>query len=389
MVNHIDDIDERLRDYASRWVASQPPPLSVDTAVFTRLASAHRQRRIAVFAAAFAIVLLAAGLAVSGTLTSRPSPPHGSSRPSPTARDVIAWAALSPTGVQIPTTTAPESPDPSRAAGLPQCHVANLSVSSNMVGAMGNRVITVTLTSATPCRLAGYPSVAALDPSGRNLAVPTYPPITPADGYTGPVAVSDSTPAGFFIQWTPQFCALVPINIAKLRITLPDNRGGFTVNGFGPSECVDSPAPSSPTPFEIGPIQPRDYIPAREATVFNDVTVSLAVPRVGVSPGDTLKFTVSLHAPALHDIPLDPCPDYTIWLKEYPPDTVSYALNCAAVPYRDPAGNPLLPAGSTVSFAMQLLLPPAGVAPPGTTLILGWNLNTRETTASTILLRVV
>src|SRR5262245_28052682 len=131
MVNHIDDIDQRLRDYAPRWVASQAPPLSVDTEVFTRLASAQRQRRIAVFAAAFAIVVVAASVAVSGTLTSQPRPPQSSSRPNPTGSDVIAWAALSPTGVQIPTTTVPESPDPSRAAGLPTCRVANLKVSSN------------------------------------------------------------------------------------------------------------------------------------------------------------------------------------------------------------------------------------------------------------------
>jgi hypothetical protein len=251
---------------------------------------------------------------------------------------------------------------------------------------MGSRIITVTLTSSVACRLAGYPSVDALDPSGRTLAVPTFQD-TALDNYNGPTAVSDSSPAVLRLEWSYMWCA-VPINVAKLRITLPDSSGSFTVTGFGPSACVNSPTPSYREPITIGPIQPRDYQTAHTMTEFNDVTVSLVVPHVAVSPGDTLRFTVSLQAPALHDVTLNPCPDYTIWLKGYSEAMVSYALNCAAVPHRDAAGNPLLPAGSVVFFAMQVTLPLAVGLSGGTTLFLGWRLNTEEQSGSSALLSV-
>jgi hypothetical protein len=255
-----------------------------------------------------------------------------------------------------------------------------------MAGAMGTRIITVTLTSSVECQLAGYPSVDALDPSGRTLAVPTYRN-TGLENYNGPTAVSDSTPAVLTLQWSYQWCA-APINVGKLRITLPANSGSFTVTGFGPSACVNSPTPSYREPIAIGPIQPHDYQPAHTMTEFNDVTVSLVVPHVAVSPGDTLRFTVSLHAPALHDVTLNPCPDYTIWLKGYSEATETYALNCPAVPHHDAAGNPLLPAGSVVFFAMQVTLPFADRPSSGTTLFLGWRLNTEEQTGSSALLTV-
>src|SRR5215472_13560355 len=138
MMNHIDEVDQRLRDYALRWRASQPPPRGVEAAVFIRPASARPKRWIAAFAVACAMVLVAAGVgAVAEKLTNQPIPAQSSPRPNPTASDVIAWAALSPTGVQIPTISVPESPDPSRAAALPQCRAAHLKVSSEIVGTMG------------------------------------------------------------------------------------------------------------------------------------------------------------------------------------------------------------------------------------------------------------
>jgi hypothetical protein len=253
-----------------------------------------------------------------------------------------------------------------------------------MVGAMGSRIITISLTSSAECQLAGYPSVEALDPSGRTLEVPTYQD-TGLANYNGPTAVGASTPAVLTLEWSYQWCA-APVNIAKLRVTLPANGGSFTVTGFGPSACVNSPTPSYREPIGIGPIQPRDYQLPHPTTEFNDATVSLVVPHVAVSPGDTLRFSVSLHAPALRDIPLNPCPDYTIWLKGYSEAMESYALNCRAVPHRDAAGNPLLPAGSVVVFAMQVTLPFADGPSSGTTLFLGWHLNTEEQTGGNVLL---
>jgi hypothetical protein len=39
------------------------------------------------------------------------------------------------------------------------------------------------------------------------------------------------------------------------------------------------------------------------------------------------------------------------------PQQSSYALNCAAVPYRNAAGKPMLPAHTPVSFAMEVRAP--------------------------------
>jgi hypothetical protein len=110
------------------------------------------------------------------------------------------------------------------------------------------------------------------------------------------------------------------------------------------------------------------------------------VPTTTISSDETVRFTVSLHAPAQNDVPLVPCPDYTIWLKGLSVTRSSYALNCAAVPFHDAAGNPILPAGSTVAFAMQLTMPHDDSARSGTTVVLGWSLNTEDQTGSTTLL---
>lgn len=88
-------------------------------------------------------------------------------------------------------------------------------------------------------------------------------------------------------------------------------------------------------------------------------------------PGKTLNFLVTLTAE--RDTRLVPCPDYSIsvalsWDDQY---EALYSLNCAAVPHRNAAGEPYLPAGVPVVFAMQWQLPNMGPEASKPTWVLG------------------
>jgi len=89
------------------------------------------------------------------------------------------------------------------------------------------------------------------------------------------------------------------------------------------------------------------------------------------APGKALNFLVTLTAQ--RDIRLVPCPDYSVsvamsWDDQY---GVAYGLNCAAVPHRNAAGEPYLPAGVPVIFAMQWEIPTTLPDPPRATWGLG------------------
>jgi hypothetical protein len=70
-------------------------------------------------------------------------------------------------------------------------------------------------------------------------------------------------------------------------------------------------------------------------------------------PGDTLTFVTVLESPT--DLPLDPCPDFTIAFGRSSAHT--WRLNCTQVPYRDGHGRPVLPAHTNVRFAMRVEVP--------------------------------
>jgi hypothetical protein len=93
-----------------------------------------------------------------------------------------------------------------------------------------------------------------------------------------------------------------------------------------------------------------------------------------VHPGDVLTFTVYLESDT--DVPLDPCPDYTVYFGTT--HARSWQLNCVQVPYRQssrsahqrvsqsPGGvtrlnprfwHPVLPAGRRVRFEMRVRVP--------------------------------
>ena len=85
----------------------------------------------------------------------------------------------------------------------------------------------------------------------------------------------------------------------------------------------------------------------RHTSPYDDVTAAGDLD-LTARADQPLNFAVTLTSK--HDLPLDPCPDYTILTSA---GESSYALDCAAVPHRDARGRPYLPAGVPVTFAMR------------------------------------
>lgn len=250
------------------------------------------------------------------------------------------------------------SPDPAEAAALPPCRAGQLRVEPKLGVAAGTRGQTLTfrVTGGIRCRLTGRPGVTALN-GETPLAVPVD---TGGTGYTHPVAVSEGHPATLVLTWSSGWCAS-PVVVDRLRLDLPNDGGTLTTDGFGPSQCYGEPGSGTRSPITVGTFQPAEFAAERRVTVFDGVSADIAAPDSGTA-GAQLRFTVTLTAPAGRDVPLDACPDYLVTVTAPAgPTSDSYALNCAAVPHRDAAGRPYLPAGVPVRFAMRAEIPP-GVA---------------------------
>jgi hypothetical protein len=202
--------------------------------------------------------------------------------------------------------------------------------------------------------------VTALDRTGRALPVPSQRE-TSSGQYDHPVAVAGDAAATLRLGWPSAWCA-AEINIAKLRVGLPDGGGTVTTEGFGPSACYATSGSGGKAPITVGVFTPQDFTPERLVTAFDGVSARAIVPE-SVVAGERLRFAVELTAPTGRDVPLDTCPDYKVLMASANGSTeASYALNCAAVPYRDAAGHPYLPARTPMRFDMQAEAPRMAVA---------------------------
>jgi hypothetical protein len=96
--------------------------------------------------------------------------------------------------------------------------------------------------------------------------------------------------------------------------------------------------------------------------------LQIAAPAT-IRPGENLDFVVTLVNPTPRDIPLDPCPNYSVILESTVKIVGSHALNCV-----DAGGQPrVVPSGMSLSFGMRLPIP----ADPGLTAgpkLLRWSL---------------
>jgi hypothetical protein len=297
-------------------------------------------------AVATAVVLLAAGgLYVRTWATRAPDPATTSDE------GRVPWAPLPPTGVQVPTVTQSAEPDPGVAAGLPACTADTLSVTTVHNGAMGTRYLAADITSTTRCRLSGHPSVVALDAQGATLDVPVEPATAP---YGHPVAVGGGATAKLVLGWSSAWCA-DPISIAALRLVLPEGGGVLTTDGLGDSACNADPGSGQKSPIRVSDFAPTQFVAPADVSVFAGTRATGLLP-AAVGAGGQFGFVVVLTAAT--DVPLDVCPDYSIRLGDVRDQIEEeYALNCTAVPHRDSAGRPFLPAGIPVTFNMRVSAP--------------------------------
>jgi hypothetical protein len=115
-----------------------------------------------------------------------------------------------------------------------------------------------------------------------------------------------------------------------------------------------TPTPTTTTtpvaPGDVVPWEPLDPTGAHLAEGGIDGSLELTTDP---GPDEELLFRVTLTARE-GDVSLAQCPDYSIIANWSWDDVVEarYALNCAAVPYRDSAGAPYLPDGVAVTFDM-------------------------------------
>ena len=357
------DLDERLRQYAERWRDAAPTAPPVDGARLESHRRAGRAWWLAGLSAAAIVVAIVSGTLLAGHDPTAPPRPLHTATPTD---GVVAWAALPPTHPQIPATTTSPSPDPAETEGKPECRASDLRATATGGAAAGTyyRNVRLSLVGRRPCVVAGYPDLELLD-----RGVPADIPLQTIQDrpYEHPVLVAEGHPALLRLRWTSDWCA-PPVHNDSIRLILPG--GSLEFAGLGGSQCYGTPGSGSRAPILMEPFQPVEWRDGKVRTAYAQVRPSGDIPQTSVA-GATMRFTVTLTSP--RDLVLDPCPDYEmVQAGTDTPHVESYALNCAAVPYKDDQGRPYLPAGTPVRFAMQTT---AGVAG---TYKFSWSLDTAE-----------
>lgn len=337
-------IDQRLREYGDRWRAALEPPATVDA---NRLAAPQRGRRAwwVTGAAAAAVLAVIAGAELTDRTPASAPPPQERVR----SGGVVPWAPLKPTHPQLSTVTIPASPDPAEALQAPPCRASDLRAEREMGAAAGTTYLNVrlVLTGNTPCTLEGFARVQPMD-NGQPVDIP----VARAAGriYSHPVLVANGQPAVLTLSWISNWCA-PRVNNDSIRAVLPGGAGALTFAGFGRTPFCNSGSKSGPVPIVVRPFQSQDHRPAIVRSPYRSVRVSGDLTRT-VAPGQVVRFTVTLMS--AQRLVLDPCPDYTITQYDFTEEREErFALNCAAVPYRDANALPYLPAHTPVRFAMQ------------------------------------
>lgn len=362
-MSELDPMDARLHGYADRWRASSAPPPVVDT---DRLPARSAKR--AWWTAGVAAAAVAAGIAVGTTLVhhdrvAAPPKPAHTVRPG----DVVPWAPLPATHPTIPTQTTPPAPDPAEAVGKPACRASDLRATATGTAAAGTyyRNVRLRLVGARPCTLEGYADVQPLD-QGRPVDIPVDHQQDDSV-YRGPVLVSAGHPALLQLSWGATWCT-TPVHNDTVRLVLPG--GALTFPGLGSSNCNNAPGSGPKAPIMVAPFQPVSWHEGTVATPYAALVVSGNL-ELSATPGETVHVTITLTSPT--DLALDPCPDYhLVQVADDGQHEETYALNCAAVPYRDARGRPYLPAGTPVQFEMRTTV----VGPAGSTEKLSWALDT-------------
>jgi hypothetical protein len=329
-------------------------------------ARALRRRRAVTGVAAVAAVAAAAALVT--TLPARSGPPAPALRP---ISQVVAWKPAPPMNPTIPQTGAPAFPDPVPARNAPGCDPATLHIGATLDGYGGRWDLSVAVTtrSATPCSVHGRPTVAFSAAGATQQPRQTGPGST---AYRDPVLLSQHSKAVVDVIWSADACPQ-GASAATAALTLPGDRTPLKTGSFKASPICSDGHPADTT-VSVGTFTPPDYRPARMHSAFAFTRAVIGAVRPD-SANSVVRFQVTLVS--RRDATLSPCPDYEMSVGTR---RVAYALNCAGVRFRDTAGNPYLPAGKPVTFAMQG--PYSGAATGPGSGKLTWQLRVPETIAA-------
>ena len=297
-------------------------------------------------------VLVALALAAGGGADSSPHAAAGPSTPSPVATITrgatgpVPWADLPPTHPHLASTLVPARPDPAAAEAARPCRAADLVLRDLGDGAAAGTMVKDLRFSLTPghrpCAVSGRPGATLRTTEG--VSVPGTP-TSFTSTYHRPVLLTATSSALTQLVW-PSACfdrsgrASVTLGYAGRTWTLPMGRISATCD-FG----ADRPLRAIGVTHFLPPQARRGFRVSAYARVHATGPGQLAAHL-----DQPVTFAITLVA--RQDVTLDPCPDYTIGNSADPGHR--YALNCAAVPYRDAEDRAYLPAHRPVTFEMRM-----------------------------------
>ena len=281
------DIDERLREYAARWRAAQPPTLETSAPDLER----PRPRGLALALAAAALVAGAAVAAVV-VLQSDDTTVRTGNNDEPKS-GVVPWVDKPAT---IPTTTTM----PVTAVEI--CRPESLELGTIHEGAAAGstgRSVPMTNQGSTTCSLPdGAVRLTAVDDAGQRVTLRTDVQFAPngivlAPGQSGSLLIlSGNTCDGEGRVLPTRHYRAVELGLGSAAIPL----GGVEL-----VLCTDQVSAG----FQLEP-PPAGAVPGTVATL----TVRIEAPSTAKA-GDTLRYTVVLSNPTDIDVPFDSCPAYT------------------------------------------------------------------------------
>lgn len=321
-----EDMQGRLRAYAERWQAAQPPSETAMTP-----APARRRTGIVLAAAVIAAVVgVAATVMVGGD-------GGGQDVRTVDGTGFVPWVN-DPAPPPAPTTTAPPAPVPTSAPCRAQELRASLGATKAALGTTSQEV-RLRNVGAEPCWLDGYPTVNAISDNGYldDQAQGTYFP-DPGAGEVPP-----GSEGLVIFEGCPMSATRPETVYREVSLTLP---GG----GSLPVPGLELPCPPTVSRLGVADAPPRGIAePASPAPgSLASLQAELAELPDRVAPGSTLRFEVVLANPTPVPVALDPCPGYSILLAPAGPP-VEASLNCR------PART--IPPGGRVRFEMRLDVP--------------------------------
>lgn len=211
------------------------------------------------------------------------------------------------------------------------------------MGTMIESVLVGLAPGRSPCSVSGRPSLVAHTVEGS-----TVPGLLSEWSlhYRGPVLLTRHQEAEVQLTW-PSACFSQRSGASWFTL-------GYAGRTWtGPVRMLSDRCHLEPTrplgAIGVSRFFPPNFRAAHRVSAYTGVRAR-APRRVSVPDGQPLDLVITLVA--RHDVVLDPCPDYVMGANSG--HGRRYALNCAAVPWRDSTGRPYLPAGRRVSFAMHL-----------------------------------